>query len=112
MVKEGNEMNAIKYTAEDMAKLAEVPLCLVHYYAQIRLLGERPKQLEIPSAKGLELVDLDEFIQCETKALHLACSKMTELIQQQRTISQLQEHLETWIFEYCFKTVNKNSTSL
>ena len=114
-------MNTTKYDVETIARLSGLPACLVGYYALIGLLGGLEEPMVSVRPTGLELVDLEKFIQyataarfsdkeihcllqlnehAEEEALQLASAKMTELTQQQRTIARLQEHLETWIFEY------------
>ncbi len=117
-------MDTGKYSAEEIARQAGVPVCLVHYYAHIGLLGELEKPLPTTFPNGLELVGTDAFIQCATAAgvtyeemacllelneradgrgLRLAAQKLAELIERQRCITRLQTHLETRLFEHCAK---------
>ncbi|MAZ88851.1 MAG: hypothetical protein CL693_14540 [Cellvibrionaceae bacterium] len=121
-------MNTAKYSAEELARQAGIPVCLVRYYAQVGLLGEQDTLSTL--SRGLDLVDMDAFIQCATvvgftyeemacllelndgadsRALRLATIKMGELIEQQRCITQLQMQLESWLFEHCAKSDSVNS---
>lgn len=120
-------MNTAKYSAEELARQAGIPVCLVRYYAQVGLLGEQGTLSTL--SRGLDLVDMNAFIQCATvvgftyeemacllelndgadsRALRLAAIKMTELTEQQRCITQLQMQLETWLFEHCAKSDSAN----
>jgi len=117
-------MDTTKYSAEEIARQAGIPVCLVHYYAHIGLLGDQEQSLPTTFPRGLDLVNTEEFIQCavdgglthedmacllelneraDSRALRLAIQKMAELIERQRSITQLQAHLETWLFEHCVK---------
>lgn len=57
-------MNTAKYSAEELARQASIPVCLVRYYAQVGLLGEQDTLSTL--SRGLDLVDMDAFIQCAT----------------------------------------------
>ena len=121
-------MNTKKYDVEDIARLCGVPACLVSYYTQIGLLDGLEEPVVSAPSTGLELVDLEAFIQYATaarfsdeeihcllqlndgadeKVLQLVIVKMTELTQQQRSIARLQEFLETWMFEYGVNADNR-----
>lgn len=101
-----------------------MPVCLVRYYMHIGLLGHQEQPVSTVSPQGLELVDTEQFIHCATAAglthediscllalndcadipaLQLAKQTMLELIERQRAITELQGHLETWLFEHCIK---------
>lgn len=115
-------MKTARYSAEEVARRAGIPVCLVDYYAHIGLLGVQEAPQTLPM--GLELVDSDMFIQeaavagfnheemacllelnegADSRALRLAANKMAELMKRQRSITRLQAHLEAWLYEYCGK---------
>ena len=52
------------------------------------------------------LLELDDG--ANSRVLRLAAKKMAELIEQQRSITQLQMQLEIWLFEHCAKSDTAN----
>ena len=124
-------MDDAKYSVEDIASQAGIPMCLVNYYIHIGLIGDRESSSDDALPEGLELVNFEDFIQCaagagltheekhclldlneraDARALRLASTKLTELIQQQRCIVKLQAHLEVWLFKYYLQTENTEAS--